>query len=82
MPNTTWKINFDLYIVVLLLIVTILLPYQVAFVENEPMVWKVVNGIIDVSFLIDMVLVFFTAYYDNESSSLVTDKKTIAVAYL
>lgn len=53
-----------------------------AFIEdNEPIGWTVINYIIDLSFLIDMMLTFFTAYIDSETKSLVTDKKVIAIAY-
>ena len=53
-----------------------------AFIEdNEPIGWTIINYIIDLSFLIDMVLTFFTAYIDSETKRLVTDKKTIATDY-
>lgn len=43
-------------------------PYRLAFEEGNDTVykWVVVNALIDFSFLIDIFVNFFSAYYDDE----------------
>ena len=57
-------------------------PWQLAFVEDETVMWTILNAIIDFSFLIDIIITFFTAYFDEKLMHLVTDKKVIAKKYL
>ena len=57
-------------------------PWQLAFVEDETVMWTILNAIIDFSFLIDIIITFFTAYFDEKLMHLVIDKKVIAKKYL
>ena len=59
----------------------IVTPYRTAFSEEDPIGWIVVDSIIDILFLIDLILNFFYAYYD-ENEELVIDRKKIAIKYL
>lgn len=55
-------------------------PYRIALVEVDSVEWMVTNAVVDVLFLIDIVLIFNTAYYD-EDFVLIDSHKQIAKAY-
>ena len=60
-----------------------LIPWQLAFVEDESLSWMIVNNVIDLSFLLDIIITFFTAYMDDHRLGvMVIDKKIIAKRYI
>ena len=65
----------------LLVYIAVVLPFRIAFVESDSTLWVVANFTIDALFAFDVFITFFTAYYD-ENYNLITDKKTITLAYL
>lgn len=56
-------------------------PYRVAFVEDDDLIWTVLDLVVDGLFGIDVVVNFFTPYFDV-SESLIVDKKKIALHYM
>lgn len=51
-----------------MLYVSIVMPYRVAFNYNNndfKDVWSILELIINIIFLLDIILTFFTAIYDN-----------------
>ena len=65
----------------LLIYATTVTPYRVAFVDQDSIVWIIIDSIVDFFFLCDLVLNFFFAYYD-EDEELVFDRKKLAIKYL
>jgi hypothetical protein len=55
---------------------TLITPFNVAFHESTSTAWIVVDTLVDIGFFADLLLEFFTAYYD-EDDSLICDKKVI-----
>ena len=49
-------------------------PYRIAFYDEDSIGWLVIDGIVDGLFAIDMILTFFTAYFDNDEN-IVLDRK-------
>ena len=82
LPRDSWKVKWDLWVVFVLFFVAMTLPYQIGFVEEPGITWNVLNYIVDVTFLIDMGLTFFSAIQSPEDNSLICDKRQIAKAYL
>lgn len=79
------KIYFDIYIMVCLLFVSIVVPVNLAFGDDDnqdPLIWIIIYAWIDLSFLVDIVLTFFTSYTDSITSVEVTDNKKIAMKYI
>ena len=74
--------RWDFYIMIVMVVAAILTPLQLAFVENDTLGWIVTGAIIDITFLVDILVTFFTAYVDESSYSMVTDKCVIAKKYL
>jgi uncharacterized membrane protein len=49
----------------LVLYVAIVVPFRLGFNSEETMALRVIGYIIDISFFVDIVLTFFTSYYDE-----------------
>ncbi|KRW98530.1 Cyclic nucleotide-binding protein [Pseudocohnilembus persalinus] len=81
MPESKFKVIWNYIIVFFMIYTATLLPYLVCFVEEKIMFvyWfdQVMNGV----FALDIILSFFSAYYDNDNI-LVTSNKYIATQYL
>ena len=84
MSNNGYKILWDIYILVLLLIISLLVPWRLAFNQgqDDETGWLVAFWIIDLFFLIDIMLTFFTSVTDEHDFTEITDKKRIAIIYL
>ena len=82
LQSNPYKIYWDVWILVLLLGVSIIVPWRVAFNDIEPVEWLVAYLITDSFFLIDIVLTFFTSITKEDEVYETTDKKEIASDYL
>ena len=82
MPHARKKMMWDFYIVFLLVVICIVVPFRLAFHPDESVRWLIMYLIIDFNFLIDMFVTFFTAIEDSETQEINTDKKFIAKRYL
>ena len=82
-PRNQCLVAWDLYVTLLLILVCVITPLNLAFDGNaEPTVERTVfETWIDVSFMVDIVIVFNTAYYDD-AYKFICDKKVIARGYL
>jgi hypothetical protein len=89
--NSEYKVNsldefktaWDLFITLVLIFSSFMIPYRVAFIDptEETQGWIVMNLLIDLSFAFDIVVVFNTAYYDA-NFKVVEDRKPIAIKYM
>ena len=66
---------------VVLIFACLVTPCRIAFVENETPTWILINQISDFMFLLDIIIIFNSAYYD-EDFHLVQDRKMIASIYI
>lgn len=75
------KENWDLFITVILLVTCILTPYNIAFsgIEQDISMF-IISLLIDVFFFFDILIIFNTAYYDDEFR-IVEDRFKIAKSY-
>ena len=83
-PENTRKLYWDLMMTIILLIACIITPYQIAiykdhteFGTSEEMVEHALNLL----FFIDIIVVFNSAYY-NENSELIDNRKEISLHYI
>jgi hypothetical protein len=54
-------------------------PYILAFMpDGTPVEWLIIEGLIDVFFLVDVIINFFTSYYNNEFA-LIDDRRVIFI---
>lgn len=63
--NNPYKIAWDIFIMCLLMFTTIVIPYRLAFIEDEPRDWLIAYYVLDSMFLIDILLWFVTSYTDT-----------------
>ena len=79
MPDNKLKIIFDFTVSFVLIISAVVTPYQIAFCDQYSDSWY--DIMTDVLLTIDMILTFFTAYFD-ENDNLIKSRKKIAVNYI
>lgn len=79
-PEDKYKTWWDLFMTFILLLTCIMTPYIIAFLPKEPLGIQIMNYIVDTLFLIDIVVIFFTAYYD-EDVKIIDNRKKIARNY-
>jgi len=61
-PENTKKDIWDIFITILLIMTCIITPVNIAFSHE----WDVYNAIVDGLFLLDVILIFNTAFYDED----------------
>ena len=76
------KISWDFLILILLLFISITVPYRIVYIEKDSGKWKHVYYAIDVFFGVDMLLTFNTSYTESEQMKEVYNRKKIALNYL
>ena len=81
MPSAKWKLVWDFWVVFLLLAVSLIVPYRLAFDPVDSTGWLIVYYSIDSCFVIDMLFTFLTATIDTNTQVVQTDKKEIARQY-
>jgi hypothetical protein len=64
-----------------LLYTTLITPYRLAFIDEDTLGWTIAATVVDLVFFCDIILTFYTAYYDQDDN-LVVNKKKIACHYL
>ena len=65
-PEDKCKEQWDLLVSLILIFTYAVTPYRLAFYTDEDFEWEVINGIVDLIFFTDMILIFNTAYYDED----------------
>jgi hypothetical protein len=56
-------------------------PYRVALIEEDTPAWKFTNTVVDLLFLMDIFIIFNSAYFDDDFK-LIQNRKTICAQYL
>ena len=56
-------------------------PYRLAFTEKDEIEWVIINYSVDIMFLIDMILNFNSAFYD-EDFKMKQNRGLIAITYI
>lgn len=65
-PEDRLKMNWDLLIAFMLIITCSVTPVTLAFYEEESLVMIIFNFVINVLFGIDIIVIFFTAFYNDD----------------
>jgi len=84
-PEKSFRLGWDFCSMMLILCLSVLIPLEVCFFweSEEPVVLRVFAEVLDVFFMVDIILNFFTAYHEGHgiSGRLVTDFRGIAKRY-
>jgi hypothetical protein len=79
--ESKFKEVWDYIQIVAILYITITAPFKVSFLNDyEYLEWDLFDHFVDFLLLIDLVLTFFTPYY--EEHKLITNKFRIAIRYI
>ena len=81
MPESQFKLFWSMIMILLLLITMIYVPYRTAFIDEPPLWLMICEYIMDSLFAIDIILCFFSSYYDDQDN-LVIDHFTIVKNYI
>lgn len=76
--NDKFKRIFDFYIILLVLIAAIIVPYRLSFNFEESKTLNTFSYISKVSFFVDIILTFFTSYLDDDQFKTYDTYKSIA----
>jgi hypothetical protein len=72
LPDNKLKNKWDLWVVLLLSYTALIVPVRVCFIDETSAPIFILDLVIDISFFLDIVLTFFTAY--TEKGALVINK--------
>eukprot|EP00347_Sterkiella_histriomuscorum_P016745 403352016 len=83
-PNSPFKIKWDLFVILLSIYNSILVPFNFAFpnVLGVIPILQVFEYLIDVCFAFDIVVNFRSVYMNQQTEQYVTDGKAIALNYI
>ena len=82
MAGNPKKVFWDLFVLVLLLLVCIIVPYRLAFYPDQSTGWVYFYLIMDFCFFLDIIVTFFTSVPDDATCTEITDRKEIAKLYM
>jgi len=71
-----------MFILMLLLVVSVVVPLRLAFSDEESESWFIFYTFGDFCFFLDIIFTFFTSVPDRDNIYEICDKKQIAVIYL
>ncbi|MFO0131525.1 MAG: hypothetical protein ACK52J_03150 [bacterium] len=80
-PRSKLKQFWQYIMIFLMLYVALILPYYLIFVNNVVFEWDLIDSVINYLFWFDMILCFFSAYY-NDEGELVHDFENVSINYL
>lgn len=75
LPDNSYKRFWDLIIAGVILYSSIVLPYKIAFVDEEE--GQAIDISFDILLAIDIILNFFSAYIDSEDNVIKNRKVTV-----
>ena len=80
-PEDTWKSKWDILMSLVLILSCLTTPIELAFFEETTKGWRYSNISIDIMFFLDIIVIFNTAYY-NQDFILIDQRSLIAKQYL
>ena len=79
-PYNSYKLAWDLYVMILLIYTALFVPYQVCFMDTESDGLFIFGLVVDSSFMSDVAITFLTTTSDKEGK-IIDDRKLIAREY-
>lgn len=80
--NNYYRMYWDIWLMLLLTIVTFVTPYKMAFTDDDSIGFDISRWVIDGFFTFDIFLNFITTYTHPYDKTEITSPKLIAINYL
>ena len=74
LPSDPFAAIWDMLNMLFILFVCITSPARIAYSDSDNTTWTVIGLVVDAFFLADLLLNFFTAYYDKEYNLVINRK--------
>ena len=65
MRSNKCKLAWDIFVLIILLVVSMVVPIRLAFSTYDPLSWTIAYTVADSIFAIDLILTFFTSISDE-----------------
>jgi hypothetical protein len=65
-PEDHFKKYWDIFIATVLVFSCLVIPYRVALIHDDTPVWHFINTVVDLLFLMDILIIFNSAYFDED----------------
>jgi hypothetical protein len=85
LQDSKLKVVWDVFVMFVLITVTIIIPYRLAFDVGDggdPIEWVIIYYIFDFIFAVDIVLCFLTSYTNSYHKTEIVSHKAIAKNYM
>jgi len=80
-PQSPLKTLWNFFMLVIIIFLSVTVPYRIAFEDVAPPPWFYTDTILDFLFIIDLGLNFFSAI-ENDNGEIIVEHKKIAMIYL
>ena len=69
-PDNKWKSHWDVVMTVLVIVTCVFTPYAMAFIQESSTEMTVFEQLMNLFFLVDMILVFYSAFLDSDYNTI------------
>jgi len=80
-PDDNFKQNWEIVLAIMILYSCLWVPYDMAFIDGEPVSTLILDGLSDFVFFIDILVNFNSAFYDSQDV-LIFKRSKIATTYI
>lgn len=80
-PDDRWKVFWDLFVGILIVICVIVIPLQIGFNRHSTGIFLILDNVFDSIFALDIVFSLRTAFYDPKSDAYEVIPSRIATLY-
>ncbi|XP_033331494.2 potassium/sodium hyperpolarization-activated cyclic nucleotide-gated channel 1 [Megalopta genalis] len=81
-PFSSFSIFWELFMTIFTVVALVVTPVSITFYFQNNDIWHVITDMVNLVFLCDIVLWFFTGYYDYQTKVIVLDPRIVAIKYL
>ena len=80
-PQDRFKVIWDVFMTVLIIFASVITPLKIAFEVEPSRLSKSTENCVDILFLIDIIIILNSAFYDERDFKLIQERDEIARQY-
>ncbi|XP_015428957.1 PREDICTED: potassium/sodium hyperpolarization-activated cyclic nucleotide-gated channel 1-like [Dufourea novaeangliae] len=81
-PFSSFCIFWELFMTLFTIVALLITPVSITFYFNHQGDWHLLNDVMNIVFFCDIIVWFFTGYYDYRTKVIVLDPRIVALKYL